>query len=330
MSEKVRTTTGNESEEAVRRSISVQADAVARLANSETIDQITEAARLIDDSNGRVAFAGVGKSGNVAKKIVATFNSIGVTSFFVHPVEALHGGLGALNEEDIVVLISNSGNTDEMVEFLQFLNVFDPTTITITADPDSKLGSRTDLAIDTCVEAEGSVVELVPMASMTATMVVGDSIANTLMRRRNFGEQDFGYFHPGGTIGKRLLLGVEDLQTEVPRTDPTDTLAEVAIKIGQGGKGIAVVQDADRQMLGVLTDGDIRRLIESGTNFHDTLAEDVMTEDPFTISSGAPAIRALNLMEDNDITQLVVVDGRTVQGIVNIHDLVKEGLTSAA
>jgi len=277
-----------------------------------------------------VVLAGVGKSGDIAKKITATFNSVGVSSNFLHPVEALHGDLGVVSEEDVIVLISNSGNTDEMVELLQVLSVFDPTTIAITSNSNSKLGTKADYHINTHVDAEGSVVDLVPMASATATMVVGDCIANALMNLQNFEEEDFGYLHPGGTIGKRLLLDVSDLMYEdIPRTKPDDTLAQAAMKMSKGGKGIAVVQDDDGRVLGVFTDGDIRRLIESEIDFHNEVAREVMIEDPITISPDEPAIRALNVIEDNDITQLVVTGGDNVfRGVIHFHDIMQEGLST--
>lgn len=316
--------------EVIEQTLTVQRSAIEGLNDDLTIEEIISTARVIDDADGPVVFAGVGKSGDVAKKITATFNSIGVSSNFLHPVEALHGDLGVVSEEDVIVLISNSGNTDEMVELLQVLSAFDPTTIAITSDSNSKLGTKADYHIDTRVDEEGSVVDLVPMASATATMVVGDCIANALMHLQNFEEEDFGYLHPGGTIGKRLLLDVSDVMyEEIPRTEPDDTLAQAAVKMSKGGKGIAVVQDDDGRVLGILTDGDIRRLIESGTDFHDEVAREVMIEDPITISPDEPAIRALNVIEDNDITQLVVTgNDDAFRGVVHFHDIMEEGLST--
>jgi len=314
----------------IEQTLAVQRSAIDRLDDDLTIEEIISAARVIDDAGGQVVFSGVGKSGDVAKKITATFNSIGVSSNFLHPVEALHGDLGVVSEEDVIVLISNSGNTDEMVELLQVISAFDPTTVAITSDSNSKLGTKTDYHIDTRVDEEGSLVDLVPMASATATMVVGDCIANALMQLQNFEEEDFGYLHPGGTIGKRLLLDVSDVMYEViPRTEPDDTLAQAAMKMSKGGKGIAVVQNDDGYVLGILTDGDIRRLIESGVDFHDKVARDVMIKDPITISPDEPAIRALNIIEDNDITQLVVTQNDdSFQGVVHFHDIIQEGLST--
>jgi len=315
--------------DAVYHSLSVQKDAIATLQDEETINEIIQVAKVIREEGGRVIFTGVGKSGDVGKKISSTFNSIGVSSHCIHPVEALHGDLGALSKDDIVVLISNSGNTDEMVELLTFLRSFDATTVGITSDPDSKLGQQTDYHINTKVEQEGAVVELVPMASATVTMVIGDCIANALMTNRGFSKQDYGHFHPGGTIGKRLLLTVEDLlYKDIPKTNPSDTLAQVALKISEGTKGIAVVQDEDNQVLGVLTDGDIRRLIESGSDLQEVVAADAMVPNPITTTPDVSAIQALEILEDNSITQLLVVnDSSQFVGVVHIHDIMRHGLT---
>jgi arabinose-5-phosphate isomerase len=316
--------------DAVHRTLSVQKDSLAVLQDSQTIDEITQVANVIDEEDGRVIFTGIGKSGDVGKKISSTFNSIGISSHTIHPVEALHGDLGTLSDNDVVVLISNSGNTDEMVELLQFLNSIDATTVAITSDPSSKLGQQTNYHINTKVEEEGAVVDLVPMASATVTMVIGDCLASALMTSRDFGKQDYGHFHPGGTIGKRLLLTVGDLlYEEIPETHPSDTLAKVALKVSEGGKGIAVVQDDENHVQGIITDGDIRRLIESGTDLHDAMAEDVMTTDPVTTSPETPAIRALETIEEYSITQLVVTDSESeFLGVVHIHDIMKEGLTT--
>lgn len=314
--------------EIVTETIESQSSAIANLANEATTEQILTAAKLIDDAAGTVTFTGIGKSGDVAKKIVSTFNSIGISSNFIHPVEALHGDLGILSEDDIVVFVSNSGNTNEVVELFQFVKQFDPTTISITSDPTSKLAKQADHHVDTRVTQEGSVVDLVPMASTTATMVVGDCIANALMQRMGFSKDDFGQFHPSGTIGKRLLFNAADLlYTDIPRTKPNETLAEVALKMSRGGKGIAVIQNDGGRVLGILTDGDIRRLLQDDTDLHDVVAESVMITDPVSISPDVSAVRALEIMEEKDISQLVVVNNEDkFEGVIHFHDIIEEGL----
>ena len=315
-------------DEVIAETIEHQSAAVANLAEGSTVDQIITAAEFINDAAGTVTFTGIGKSGDVAEKIVSTLNSIGVSSNFIHPVEALHGDLGVLSSDDIIVFVSNSGNTNELIELFQFVGQFDPTTIAITSDPTSQLARRVDHHVNTRISKEGSVVDLVPMASTTATMVVGDCIANALMARREFTKDDFGQFHPSGTIGKRLLLNVADLvYTDIPRTDPTDTLAEVALKMSKGGKGIGVVQDDEGRVLGILTDGDIRRLLQNDTDLHDAVAKSVMITDPVTITTDVSAVRALEIMEEKDISQLVVVDDNNMfEGVVHFHDIMEEGL----
>ncbi len=319
-----------EIEKSIIEGIAVQANTINSLNNKETIKQISQVANAIDESSGRVAFSGIGKSGDVAQKIVDTFNSIGVISHFVHPVEALHGDLGAISSEDVIIFISNSGKTEEVTELQKFVNHFDPTTVAITSNPDSELAQSTQHHINTGATDEGSLIDLIPMASATATMVVGDCIANALMAIRDFDRTEYGHFHPGGTIGKRLLLDVEDiLYTEIPRTERTDSLAEVAVDISDGGKGVAVIRDDHDVVRGILTDGDIRRLVETGANFHDVIAENVMTTDPIDVSPDTSAIRALEIIEEQNITQLVVTNEEDCfEGIIHIHDIMREGLTT--
>lgn len=316
--------------DAIRRTLSVQSAAIESLADEATIAAIERTATVIEAADGGVILAGIGKSGDVARKIASTFNSVGVESRFIHPVEALHGDLGALSPADVVILVSNSGNTDEMVELLRFLEALDPTTVAITSDASSKLGQRADHHIETKVEEEGAVVDLVPMASATVTMVIGDCIANALMSDRDFGREEYGHFHPGGTIGKRLLLEIRDLMHEdVPRTAPSETLAQVVLDMSKGGKGIAVIRDTADSVEGILTDGDIRRLIETESDFHDVTAREVMIRDPITVSPETAAIRGLEILEDHNITQLVVT-GSTGEflGVVHLHDILQEGLTT--
>ncbi len=320
----------DEIRDAILQAVSVQSNAINTLSNEETIEQIYRVALEIDESDGRVAFSGLGKSGDVAKKIVDTFNSIGVTSHFVHPVEALHGDLGALSSGDVMILISNSGNTDEMVELLKFIGHFDPTTVSITSNPDSELAQQSEYHINTKVTDEGAVVDLVPMASATATMVIGDCLANALMAIQDFDRTQYGHFHPGGTIGKRLLLDVNDLlYTDIPRTKPSDTLAEVAVQMSKGSKGIAVIRDEQNAVQGILTDGDIRRLVEAGTDFNKVAAEEVMTTDPVVVSPDDSAIKTLETIEYHDITQVIVInDDNKFEGVVHLHDIMAEGLSS--
>ena len=320
----------DEIRDAISQAVSVQSDAIETLGGQGTIEEIHQVALEIDQADGRVAFSGLGKSGDVAQKIVDTFNSIGVTSHFVHPVEALHGDLGALSSGDVMILISNSGNTEEMVDLLKFVGHFDPTTVSITSNPESELAQQSKYHIDTKVTDEGAVVDLVPMASATATMVVGDCLANALMAMQDFDRSQYGHFHPGGTIGKRLLMDVSDLlYTDIPRTKSSNTLAEVAVQMNEGNKGIAVIRDEQDIVQGILTDGDIRRLVEAGTDFNNLTAQEVMTTNPIVVSPDDSAIKALETIEDYDITQVIVTDSEDrFEGVVHLHDIMKEGLSS--
>jgi len=217
-----------------------------------------------------------------------------------------------------------------MVELLKFIEHFDPTTVSITSNPDSELAQQSEYHINTKVTEEGAVVDLVPMASATATMVVGDCLANALMAMQDFDRTQYGHFHPGGTIGKRLLLDVSDiLYTEIPPTGPSNTLAEVAVQMSKGSKGIAVIRDEQDIVQGILTDGDIRRLVEAGTDFNEVTAKEVMTTDPVFVSPEVSAIKALETIENHDITQAVVADCEDqFVGVVHLHDIMKEGLVS--
>lgn len=319
----------NKYEQLIEDTLSIQSKAIVRLVEQDTVCEIENVARIIDKTNGRVIFTGIGKSGDVARKIAATFNSIGIASHFIHPVEAMHGDFGAISEADTVVLISNSGNTNVVMNFCQILRSISVTSIAITSNPSSKLGQRADYHINTYVEEEGSVFDLVPMTSATVTMVIGDCLANVLMERQNFTKEEYGRRHPGGIIGKQLLLNVEDiLSTDITPTNRTDTLAEVAVTMSEGGKGIAVVQDEARQVIGVVTDGDIRRLLESGEDIHSVTAEQVMTTEPIIVSPDTSATSALDLIKEHSINHLIVTEDGTFQGVVSFHDIAEEGLTN--
>jgi arabinose-5-phosphate isomerase len=319
-----------ETREIIYKLLEVQSNSIKSLQNQKSAKEIRAVSEAILDSDDDVIISGVGKSGDVSRKIDSIFNSIGIKSKHIHPVDALHGDLGAISNRDVILLLSNSGNTDEMVDLLNALTRIEPTTVSITSNPDSELGGRTDYHINTKIEEEGAVVELVPMASATITMVIGDCIANALMADRDFSKQEYGHFHPGGTIGKRLLLTVEDLLHEdIPKTRPADTLAQVALKISKGGKGIAVVQDDEDNVKGILTDGDIRRLIESGIDFHNVVGGEVMITDPITTSVDMSVISALEVLEENNISQLVATDQYDrFLGVVHIHDIMEKGLTT--
>jgi arabinose-5-phosphate isomerase len=313
----------------VSNSLAVQKNSITALKNQNTIDEIVQVASVIAKESGQVIFTGIGKSGDICKKISSTFNSIGISSYFIHPVESFHGDLGVLSNNDVVIFISNSGNTEELVDLFQILRSYDSTTISITSDPKSKLGRRTDYHINTRVSEEGSVVDLVPMASATATMVIGDCLANILMEKRDFTEDDFIQYHPGGTIGKKLDFEVEDLtEGEINPVTPQESLWEASVQMSEGKKGIVAVVNNNNTLLGVVTDGDLRRAIRNKINSEQTNVGEIMTSSPITMLKSQPAIDALEKMEKEDIGQVVLVDEMDkYQGIVHMRDLVREGIS---
>lgn len=313
----------------ITQTLSIQSEAIENLSDDKILNQVNEAARYVNDADGITAFSGIGKSGDIARKLVSTFNSIGEQSHYIHPVEALHGDVGVMSEDSAVILISNSGNTEEMVDFLYILRSIDPTTISITSDPTSKLGTQSDHHISTNISREGSIVDLVPMASATATMVIGDCLANVLMNENGFSEEDFAEYHPGGTIGKKLDFEVKDLiNGKIDPVDPEISLIEASLRISEGEKGIVAVVDDNNQVLGVVTDGDLRREISKGTNAEQTNIQQFMTSNPVTMLENQPAIDALKTMEKKNIGQVVLVDQfNKYNGIVHMRDLVREGIT---
>lgn len=317
-----------EESELIIDTLSSESESIKSLITDSSITEIRNSADVIANADDIVAFSGVGKSGDVAKKIVSTFNSVGIPSYFLHPVEALHGDVGILSEDSVLVLISNSGNTDEMTDFLNAINEIDPTTISITSDPASELGIQSDHHINTRISEEGGVVEMVPMASATTTMVIGDCLANVLMLKNDFDERDFATYHPGGTIGKKLDFDIGDLPGEtIAPILPNETLIEASLRMGEGEKGIVVVVDDSDKVLGVVTDGDLRREINKGTDAETTPVRKVMSSDPTTMIESRPAIDALRIMENEDIGQVVLTNhSGEYRGVVHIRELVREGI----
>lgn len=313
--------------DAMSRAISVHIRSIEELDNYEIFNQIYEVAQVINEAGCRLAFTGIGKSGDVARKIIGTFNSIGIPSYFIHPVEARHGQLGMLQPGGVIILISNSGFTEEIIEFAKIIENFDMTTVSITSNPISEIAQKAEYHINTNVKNEGAVVEFVPMASSTATIIIGDCLANALMTMRNFDRNQHARLHPGGTIGKRLLMDVSSvLYSEIPRTKPSDTLAEVAVKMSKGGKGIAVIQNEQNAVEGVLTDGDVRRLVEAKVEFHEVTAKEVMTTDPVTVLPSLSANETLERMQHHDISHMIVTTAEDIfVGVVHMNDLMNEG-----
>ncbi len=312
-----------------RRALEIEARAVAALA--PRLDAgFAAACRICLGCEGRVVVTGMGKSGHIARKIAATFASTGTPAFFLHPAEAGHGDLGMITRTDIVVAISNSGETPELVLLLPHLKRLAVALIVLVGNVDSTLGRASSVAIDVSVPEEACPLNLAPTASTTATLAMGDALAVSVLEARGFTEQDFAMSHPSGSLGRQLLLHVEDVMrtgTALPRVTADELLGAGLIEMSKKGLGMTVVVDSDDRILGVFTDGDLRRTLDKRIDVHSTPMRAVMTSSPKTIGARALAAEAVHLMETHRITALPVADaqGRLI-GALNVHDLFRAGV----
>lgn len=281
----------------------------------------------IYNTKGRLVVTGIGKSALIAQKIVATLNSTGTPSLFLHAAEAVHGDLGMVLPEDIVICISKSGNSPEIKVLVPLLKRFGNTLIGMTADKNSFLGKESHYIMHAYVESEACPNNLAPTNSTTAQLVLGDALAVCLMELRQFKSEDFAVYHPGGALGKKLLLRVKDMldTTHAPHVAPDASIKKVIMEISEKRLGVTAVIEND-QVIGIITDGDIRRMLNNRDTFSDLTAEDIMTKNPKHISSGILVSEALNVLENNAITQLVVIDDHVYKGILHLHDILKEGI----
>ncbi|MDP9043354.1 MAG: KpsF/GutQ family sugar-phosphate isomerase [Pseudomonadota bacterium] len=290
-------------------------------------DGFVRACRAMLACRGRVVVMGMGKSGHVARKIAATLASTGTPALFVHPGEASHGDLGMVAGGDVVLAISNSGESDEIAAILPALRRLGVTLVAMTGRPESSLARHADIAISSAVDEEACPLNLAPTTSTTAQMVLGDALAVALLDARGFREEDFARSHPGGSLGRKLLMHVRDLMrsgADVPRVAPDAALVEVLREISGKGLGATAVVDADDQVLGIFTDGDLRRLIERGADLRALRAADVMHPNPRLIGGDALAVEAADLMEQHRITSVLVVDPRgALIGALNSNDLMR-------
>ncbi len=315
--------------DAGRRVLEIEARAVAGLARS--LDASFErAVAVLGECRGKVVLTGMGKSGLVCRKIAATLASTGTPAFFLHPAEGMHGDLGILARGDAVVAVSNSGETEELVEILPAIRQLDLALVAITGNPASTLARRARVVLHVAVEQEACPLNLAPMASTTATLALGDALAAALMERRGFSAEDFARFHPAGTLGRRLTLQVADLMhgaDDVPRVGVDTPMREAVLEMTSKRLGMTGVFDRAGGLVGVVTDGDLRRWIEKRGDLLDLPAGEVMTRAPKTVAADTPAVEALRRMEAHAITSLFVVGASgAVEGVVHIHDLVKAGL----
>ncbi|WLD57167.1 KpsF/GutQ family sugar-phosphate isomerase [Salinispirillum sp. LH 10-3-1] len=313
-----------------RRTLQMEADAITAMLD-RLDDHFNRACEIIMRNNkGRVVVTGMGKSGHIGNKIAATLASTGTPAFFMHPGEASHGDLGMITRDDVIVALSNSGETNEIISLLPAIKRLGIPVIAITGQAESTLGSEADAMLDSGVDIEACPLNLAPTSSTTTALVLGDALAIALLEARGFSAEDFAFSHPGGSLGKRLLLKVENImQTgeRVPRVLPTATVSAALLEMTRKGLGMTTIVDADNVLLGVYTDGDLRRTFERNVEIHSTLVTEVMHPGGKTIAPAALAAEALYIMEQAQITALVVVDAnREPMGIVHMHDLLRAGV----
>ena len=306
----------------------IETEQEAILSLTERIDnKFVDACHIIFDCKGRIVVTGMGKSGHVANKIAATLASTGTPSFFVHPGEASHGDLGMITPDDVVIALSNSGETDEIVALLPVIKRLNTPLITLTGRPDSTLAKTSNINIDVSVKKEACPLGLAPTSSTTAALAMGDAIAIALLEVRGFSEDDFALSHPGGTLGRRLLLRVEDIMhtgKDIPKVSENATLSDALAEMSKKGLGVTTIVNNDDIVLGVFTDGDLRRTLDSGIDFKSCNIKDVMTKNSKHILPESLAASALALMETHRINALAVVNKESkLIGMLNMHDLLR-------
>ncbi|GLB52070.1 D-arabinose 5-phosphate isomerase [Neptunitalea chrysea] len=289
--------------------------------------KFAEVVKLIYASKGRVVVTGVGKSAIIANKIVATLNSTGTPSIFMHAADAIHGDLGIIQKDDVVICLSKSGNTPEIKVLVPLLKNGSNTLVAITANKSSFLGTQSDYVLHAHVEKEACPNNLAPTTSTTTQLVMGDALAVCLLEMRGFSSNDFAKYHPGGALGKKLYLRVRDIAAGnlIPQVNPETSIKDAIVEISEKLLGITAVIEENR-IIGVITDGDIRRMLSKHDNIGSLKAKDIMSANPKRIQAGELAVDALELMEKNDITQLLVEENNQYIGVIHLHDLIKEGI----
>mgnify|MGYP001021210731 FL=1 len=309
------------------RTIETETNAVSGLRQFINEDFV-KATEQVAGSKGRLVVSGIGKSAIVAQKIVATLNSTGTPALFMHAADAIHGALGMIQADDIVLLISKSGDSPEIKVLTPLVTNFGNTLIGMVGNMQSFLARHSDIVLNTTVEQEACPNNLAPTSSTTAQMVMGDALAVCLMEMKEFNSKDFARYHPGGTLGKRLYLRVEELasQNAKPRVLPTATLKEVIVEMTEKRLGATAVVEESGTIAGIITDGDLRRMLEKTDSIRDLKAKDIMSSHPKTIEADILAVLALEEMRRNDISQLLVEQEGKYAGIIHLHDLVKEGI----
>jgi arabinose-5-phosphate isomerase len=312
-----------------RRVLATEAEAAAALEH-RLGSEFAHACGLLLTCKGRIVVTGMGKSGHVAGKIAATLASTGSPAFFLHPAEAIHGDIGMITAADVVLALSNSGETDELTTILPVIKRLGVALIAMTGNRDSTLARYATVVLDVSVPAEACSLNLAPTASTTASLAMGDALAVAILEARGFTEEDFARSHPGGTLGRRLLLHVEDVMRKgdaLPAVEPGTTLSAGLLEMSRKGLGMTTIVDAARRVIGVFTDGDLRRVLDGQVDVHATTMREIMTERPRVARPQMLAAEAVHLMEEHRITALPVVDddGRLI-GALNVHDLLRAGV----
>ena len=307
--------------------IRLEAESVTQLMRYVDVSFI-KAVQTIHESRGRVVVSGIGKSAVIAQKIVATFNSTGTPALFMHAADAIHGDLGMIQPDDVVIIISKSGTSPEIKVLVPFIKNFGNPVIALCGNETSYLATNADIFVNSTVEKEACPNNLAPTTSTTAQMVMGDALAVCLLSLKGFTEKDFARYHPGGALGKRLYLRVADMSdlNEKPQVKPGSTLREIIYEISGKRLGATAVLDDNSQLLGIITDGDLRRMLERNESPANLKAADILSANPKSIDGNELATEALALMRQHDITQLIVTKGGKYAGMLHVHDLVREGI----
>lgn len=309
-----------------KKTIKKEADAVQNL-SSLVSEDFAHAVTCIIASKGRVVISGIGKSAIIAAKIVSTLNSTGTPAIFMHAADAIHGDLGTIQENDVVICISKSGGTPEIKMLVPLIKRGTNTLIGMTGNTDSFLARQADFVLNTYVDEEACPNNLAPTTSTTAQLVLGDALAICLLELKGFSSSDFAKYHPGGTLGKRLYLRVEDIVSanQRPQVNVETDVKNVIVEISEKMLGVTAVIEND-EIVGVVTDGDLRRMLNKYDSINGLIAKDIMTSNPKTIATEVLAVRALELMQEKGISQLIAVEGKKYKGIVHLHNLINEGI----
>ncbi|MDP4114781.1 MAG: KpsF/GutQ family sugar-phosphate isomerase [Bacteroidota bacterium] len=312
-----------------REVVNIENNAITTLLNSID-DEFAKAVDIIINCKGRVVLTGMGKSGLIARKIVATMNSTGTAAFYLHPTDAMHGDLGMVRKDDVVLLISKSGETEEVLYLIPMLKRLDVKLIAMSGRRDSKLVKECDIFLNIGDSEEACPHDLVPTSSTTATLVLGDALSIVLLRKRGFSAQDFAFLHPGGSLGKRLSLKIKEIMLmdeKIPVVNENASIKDVILEITSKRLGTTCVTNENKELLGIITDGDLRRLLEKTLDIHNLVAKDIMTINPKVMDKELLASFALQQMENFKITTLIIVnDQKQPVGIVHLHDLINLGL----